>query len=157
MDYMIYVTHDAEILQFYLWYRDYCKRFDLLRPSDRALSPVWKHDSSGSSDQREEGSEEQWDDIAYKVDKAADKAGFAKSPAIPMPSGDDTNWPLKPPPEDAHEEDFTKYVQGSISAQKHRFSSHTMASQANSRTGLKWQGCKFLHPSLTSLCTLQTT
>lgn len=27
MDYLVYVAHDAENLQFFLWYRDYVKRF----------------------------------------------------------------------------------------------------------------------------------
>lgn len=42
MDYLVYVEHNAENLQFYLWYQDYCKRFDALPASEKALAPEWK-------------------------------------------------------------------------------------------------------------------
>jgi hypothetical protein len=41
MNYLIYVTHDAENLQFYLWLRDYTRRFNALPESEKALSPRW--------------------------------------------------------------------------------------------------------------------
>jgi hypothetical protein len=40
MDYLVYVAHDAESLQFFLWYRDYSKRFNALNQNSRELSPV---------------------------------------------------------------------------------------------------------------------
>ena len=39
MDYLVYIAHDAENLQFYLWYRDYTKRFNALNKNSRELSP----------------------------------------------------------------------------------------------------------------------
>jgi len=45
----MYVAHDAEPLQFYLWYLDYCKRFDALPADARALSPEWHFDAANSS------------------------------------------------------------------------------------------------------------
>jgi hypothetical protein len=45
LNYLIYVAHDAENLQFYLWCQDYKKRFDALPANERALSPEWQvHD-----------------------------------------------------------------------------------------------------------------
>lgn len=41
MNYLIYIEHAAENLQFYLWYRDYLKRFNELPPNERALAPEW--------------------------------------------------------------------------------------------------------------------
>lgn len=41
MNYLIYIEHSAENLQFYLWYRDYLKRFSALPPNERALAPEW--------------------------------------------------------------------------------------------------------------------
>lgn len=41
MDYLIYVEHNAENLQFYLWYRDYVQRFEALPKAAQALSPEW--------------------------------------------------------------------------------------------------------------------
>lgn len=41
MNYLVYIEHAAENLQFYLWYRDYVKRFDAMPASERALAPIW--------------------------------------------------------------------------------------------------------------------
>lgn len=41
MNYLIYIEHAAENLQFFLWYRDYGKRFFELPLHDRALAPEW--------------------------------------------------------------------------------------------------------------------
>ncbi|KIW51418.1 hypothetical protein PV05_10139 [Exophiala xenobiotica] len=41
MDFLRYIEHDAENLQFYLWHRDYCKRFAELPVSEQKLSPEW--------------------------------------------------------------------------------------------------------------------
>ncbi|ETS84273.1 hypothetical protein PFICI_02298 [Pestalotiopsis fici W106-1] len=41
MNYLIYIEHSAENLQFFLWYRDYVKRFDEAHTSDKPLAPEW--------------------------------------------------------------------------------------------------------------------
>lgn len=41
MDYLVYVEHNAENLQFFLWFKDYSARFDALSPDEKALSPEW--------------------------------------------------------------------------------------------------------------------
>jgi hypothetical protein len=41
MNYLKYIELAAENLQFFLWYRDYSKRFNELPASDKALSPEW--------------------------------------------------------------------------------------------------------------------
>ncbi|KAJ9615373.1 hypothetical protein H2200_001448 [Cladophialophora chaetospira] len=41
MDFLRYIEYDAENLQFYLWFKDYCKRFDELPESERKLAPEW--------------------------------------------------------------------------------------------------------------------
>ena|SRR3569833_69117 len=41
MDYLLYIEHSAENLQFYLWHQDYVKRFKKAPASDTALSPEW--------------------------------------------------------------------------------------------------------------------
>lgn len=45
MDYLVYVSRDAENLQFLLWLRDYTKRFSDLPQSEAALSPEWAPDT----------------------------------------------------------------------------------------------------------------
>jgi hypothetical protein len=49
MNYVTYIEHSAENLQFYLWYRDYAKRFAEAKTSDIGLAPVWtqaQHDAA---------------------------------------------------------------------------------------------------------------
>ncbi|GAM89711.1 hypothetical protein ANO11243_077500 [Dothideomycetidae sp. 11243] len=41
LNFLKYIEHDAENLQFYLWYRDYAARFDKLPASEKGLSPEW--------------------------------------------------------------------------------------------------------------------
>ncbi len=41
MDFLRYIEYDAENLQFYLWCKDYCKRFDELPENERRLAPEW--------------------------------------------------------------------------------------------------------------------
>lgn len=41
MNYLIYIEHSAENLQFFLWHKDYVKRFITADTSDIALSPEW--------------------------------------------------------------------------------------------------------------------
>lgn len=41
MNYLLYIEHSAENLQFYLWYRDYVRRFNDAGTSDITLAPEW--------------------------------------------------------------------------------------------------------------------
>ncbi|KAH7399128.1 hypothetical protein DE146DRAFT_613381 [Phaeosphaeria sp. MPI-PUGE-AT-0046c] len=41
MNFLKYIELSAENLQFYLWFRDYSKRFEELPASEKALSPLW--------------------------------------------------------------------------------------------------------------------
>ncbi len=46
MDYLYYVEHSAESLQFFLWYYDYIQRWSQLSPKEKALSAVWDPDQA---------------------------------------------------------------------------------------------------------------
>ncbi|EKG16011.1 Regulator of G protein signaling superfamily [Macrophomina phaseolina MS6] len=76
MDYLVYVTHDAENLQFYLWLQDYTERFHALKPDRKALSPEWK-------DQ-----EQPIDEKAAPVPSAVAAGGRKKRPGPLMPKID---------------------------------------------------------------------
>lgn len=41
MDFLVYIEHDAENLQFYLWYKDYVRRFEALPEHEKKLSQEW--------------------------------------------------------------------------------------------------------------------
>ncbi|KAM3079388.1 hypothetical protein ACMFMG_005820 [Clarireedia jacksonii] len=49
MDFLVYVEHNAENLQFYLWYKDYVHRFEALPEKDRALAPEWTPETAEPS------------------------------------------------------------------------------------------------------------
>ena len=46
MDYLCYVEHQAEPLQFFLWYCDYIQRWSQLLPRQKASSPRWEPDKA---------------------------------------------------------------------------------------------------------------
>ena len=46
MGYLLYVAHDAENLQFYLWFQDYSRRFFAASRAEQALSPLWNDDAA---------------------------------------------------------------------------------------------------------------
>lgn len=41
MDFLKYIEHDAENLQFFLWYKDYVKRFFTMPENEQKLAPEW--------------------------------------------------------------------------------------------------------------------
>ncbi len=41
MNFLLYIENSAENLQFYLWFRDYVKRFEQLPENEKKLSPPW--------------------------------------------------------------------------------------------------------------------
>ena len=55
MNYLIYIEHSAENLQFYLWYRDYLKRFNELPPTQRGLAPEWTAEQAEMDSQAAQG------------------------------------------------------------------------------------------------------
>lgn len=46
MNFLKYIELSAENLQFYLWFRDYSKRFNELPESEKVLAPEWTGDKS---------------------------------------------------------------------------------------------------------------
>ncbi|KAF2829913.1 hypothetical protein CC86DRAFT_177669 [Ophiobolus disseminans] len=46
MNFLKYIELSAENLQFFLWFRDYSKRFNELPESEKALSPIWIDDKT---------------------------------------------------------------------------------------------------------------
>jgi hypothetical protein len=46
MNFLKYIELSAENLQFFLWFRDYSKRFNELPASEKVLSPEWNGESA---------------------------------------------------------------------------------------------------------------
>jgi hypothetical protein len=101
MNYLLYIEHAAENLQFYLWHQDYVKRFNSADTSDLALAPEWTKSKE--------------DELAVRLQKAATEnvrqqaaAGasdifkgtdFEKQPGdfTPTPDGDPFSTPPSTP------------------------------------------------------------
>ncbi|KAF3912784.1 hypothetical protein ABW20_dc0109281 [Dactylellina cionopaga] len=43
LNYLRYIEHSPEHLEFYLWHEDYTKRFEALSEEEKALSPTWDY------------------------------------------------------------------------------------------------------------------
>ncbi|EOD46339.1 putative regulator of g protein signaling superfamily protein [Neofusicoccum parvum UCRNP2] len=123
MDYLVYVTHDAENLQFYLWLQDYTQRFNPLKPERKALAPEWK--------EQEQDAEEKAAQIAAVTPGGMKRK---KKPGPLMPKVDFDK------PADAAAIGLTEIV---ISPKAEVLSEETvqeMNDEANAQAGLKWQG-----------------
>ncbi|KAK6358182.1 hypothetical protein TWF730_007535 [Orbilia blumenaviensis] len=47
LNYLRYIEHSPEHLEFYLWHEDYIKRFDALSAEEKARSPAWTLNKNG--------------------------------------------------------------------------------------------------------------
>ena len=104
MNYLIYVERSAENLQFFLWYRDYAKRFGAAKNSDMALATEWTQameDEAANKIQKENQERLRQDPAAARIFKGTDfekqtvdatvtesKAAFGTPPTTP--GGDDS-------------------------------------------------------------------
>ena len=119
MQYLVYVSHDAENLQFWLWIQDYTKRFYASSESDQALSPPW---SEVEATQPNGTVLEQRPQTADK--RKADATEFY----INFENAEHT------PRSDRH-----SFVSGMAGSSR---TTLTTVEDANAQMGLKWQSCK---------------
>ena len=129
MNYLIYVEHDAENLQFYLWYKDYVKRFTALGARDAALAPEWTRpmqDDTVAKIRKDNFESRKTEPAAAEIFKGAD---FEKN-VQPEMRGPDTNGvnPFNTPPRTPNQSND----QESILSASHAPSTHasTYKSQA---------------------------
>lgn len=123
MDYLVYVEHNAENLQFYLWYKDYCTRFEALSENEKSLSPPFNPTSV---------------EVA-EISKSGEAEFGVRERKIGL-SLQDTGLPIY------NERDDIKAVD-SIESPSFRsptssdFSSVPSAAEVAVQAGLKWQPC----------------
>ncbi|TGJ78430.1 hypothetical protein E0Z10_g10327 [Xylaria hypoxylon] len=94
MNYLIYIEHAAENLQFHLWYRDYVKRFDAAPASEIALSPEWtqtmEEDTIAKIQKDAADKAKKVSPIAREIFRGTD---FEKAPEIRVESRDPFSTP----------------------------------------------------------------
>jgi hypothetical protein len=76
MNYLLFVEHAPENLQFFLWVRDYAKRFDEMISSDKSLSPEWTQSQQDAA-------------VQLAREQLIAAKGFRKEPAKALFSGTD--------------------------------------------------------------------
>lgn len=101
MNYLIYIEHAAENLQFFLWFRDYSKRFSELSETQRKLAPEWTAEQAEAESQ-----------ITLKKNMSPETAAVFKgtdfAPAkvtVQEFGGDPFNTPPRTPLEDSTKDD----------------------------------------------------
>lgn len=149
MDYLVYVSHDAENLQFYLWLQDYTKRFYAAPRSEQVLSPPWfdaEAAAQPSSYNITDGDKPTRTADKSRVDLAEYELKYeiAAAAAAATAAGEHQHPPLSPV---LSAQGFEKYGGGfdnkSVLSGIH--SLRTVADSvddANTQIGLRWQSCK---------------
>jgi hypothetical protein len=128
MDYLVYIAHDAENLQFYLWLKDYTKRFAELKQEEQVLSPEWKMDSNNPIVEDEP--------ISHKKNKSEidfdklQKRSYASLRMSELTKSGVDGTTLS---------DYQSFISNSVNSQK---SIADSAENATKSAGLKWQPCK---------------
>ena len=147
MNYLVYIEHAAENLQFYLWYRDYVKRFSDLPPNERSLAPVW------SAEQAEQDAQANLGAPPLKQQVSAETAAVFKGTDFAPPvasvvevKGNPFNTPPRTPNDNrdslAPTERAWSDNGSTLNSNTTNKSFHTKAAGAFENADLKWQPCE---------------
>ena len=127
MNYLIYIERSAENLQFFLWYRDYVKRFKAADTADIKLAPEWTQameEDAVTRLQKEHADKMRKQPPGAEIFKGTD---FEKRPA---PTVFETKDPFSTPPRTPGDQD--SQFSGS-----HALSYRSQANEAFSSAGAK--------------------
>ena len=146
MNYLIYIEHAAENLQFFLWHRDYLHRFNNLASSERTLAPIWTPEQA-DADNNQAGT-------AAKQQISAETAAAFKGTDFATPTvnikevkGNPFNTPPRTPNGDNQSvapSDVAWSENGSTLNVSHTpgVSHQKQAADAFERADVKWQPCE---------------
>lgn len=148
MDYLVYVSHDAENLQFYLWLQDYTKRFYAAPRPEQVLSPPWfdaEAAAQPSSYNATDGDKLPRIGDKSRVDLAEYEMKYEIAVAAAAAAGGEHQHPPLSPVLSA--QGYEKYGVGfdSKSVLSGINSTRTIADSvddANTQMGLRWQSCR---------------
>jgi hypothetical protein len=140
MDYLVYIEHNAENLQFFLWFRDYERRFDALPEKEKALASEWVQESKEvptlAKDQEKEPKTGKRNTIAAMMESGYDTkeaALFTEDKELARTIDRHTSV-IKENGSLASPSFTTSSVSGSTIA--------PTTAEATAQAGLKWQPCK---------------
>ncbi len=103
MNYLLYVEHSAENLQFYLWHQDYVKRFKQANTSDIALAPEWTKamEEDVVAKLQKDATENVRPDVASPASEIFKGTDFEKKRGETATFAGDTGNPFSTPPSTA--------------------------------------------------------
>jgi hypothetical protein len=130
MDFLKYIELSAENLQFFLWYRNYSRRFNQLPASEKTLSPEWTSERS-AGDAKPKPAENKAD---YEVAVILEGTDFATEPQT-----ENANNPFFTPPHTPTTGSIASYEESTTTT---KTSHKQRASTAFEGAGLKWKPCK---------------
>lgn len=101
MNYLIYIEHSAENLQFYMWFQDYSSRFNAASTKDTELAPEWTQemqDDLVSKIRRDNVGKLRPVAAAAEIFKGTDFEKHPQELVPPKPIGADGSDPFRTPP-----------------------------------------------------------
>jgi hypothetical protein len=137
INYLKYIEHDAENLQFYLWFSDYKTRFTNLPDSEKSLSPEWTNELAQADTvvYRSNINPKKITPETAKVMKALDEEHGNKKLEEANPFNDSRETTTT----DHNVTSMDTRAQNTMLSNKSEFSQK--AESAFEEAGLKWQPC----------------
>lgn len=136
MNYLKYIEHAAENLQFWLWFRDYAKRFSDLPESERCLAPEWTAEQAEAENVVNQGTPPAMKNLSPETLAALAGTDFAPRRGNPFKT------PPRTPGEVPRKNIATVVAREMDSSDEDSNSIHARAAGAFEKADLKWQPCK---------------
>jgi len=139
MNYLKYIEHAAENLQFFLWFRDYSARFDTLPANEKALAPEWTRAQEAEAAAQAQARPKRVDPVVAAVLKGTD---FDPSSKHAADKADPFHTPSLSPDDDKRDKmsDYSLSVSDDKTLASGRFH-QSVAEQAFDDAGMRWKPC----------------
>lgn len=147
MNYLVYIEYSAENLQFFLWYRDYLKRFNELPSSEQVLAPEWTVEQAEAEASTSQANAAAAAQIPMNKEAAAILKGSDFGPPsvsmVELKSSDPFNTPPRTPTTSGSIAPFESAESEHDPSLKHPGKSFQhKAAGAFAEADLKWQPCR---------------
>lgn len=143
MNYLKYIEHAAENLQFFLWHRDYTKRFENLPANEKKLSPEWTREQAEAEILAAQAQPRTQTKLSPETAAVFKGTDFESQPKISDPEkGNPFHTPPRTPSAESRRNENSSvnppsdYTTTSAYLKK--------AEGAFDDAGLKWQPCKWI-------------
>jgi hypothetical protein len=147
MNYLVYVEHSAENLQFFLWFRDYEKRFSQAKPSELALAPEWTQameEEATAKIRKDHADKRRQEPASAAIFRGTD---FEKTSREQFANDAGSNPFSTPPTSSAGQTAPSLHSTQARSVSTHVSSYKSQAAEAFQSVGAK-QPCKFRRPTM---------